>query len=216
VILAPDKNQRNRHQQLHDALGKPEVHLRESEIRPTKDSPYAIELLVKDGKEYRPRKAIDEKGQAFVKIDRDEVYAVRLINDSADEAAVTLAIDGLSMFAFSENRDYEFILVPAGKSAVIAGWHRNNKVSDAFQVTEYAKSAAAQLLTPPAKMGTITATFAAAWPLNSRPPRDEKFAKGDRGDATGRGPEVRQAYEEVERHVGLVRAVISVRYTRPE
>ncbi|GEM_PF-6843594 len=55
------------------------------------------------------------------------------------------------------------ILPPRSRFDVV-GWHRTNDESDAFLVTEYAKSAAATL-DHRANLGTITASFAAAWTL---------------------------------------------------
>ena len=83
-------------------------------------SPYAVEVRVKSGAGYEPRPARVEDGLAFVPIRRGEVYAVKLVNDSPHEAAVTLTIDGLSVFAFSRVKDprtgrprYSHFVVPA-------------------------------------------------------------------------------------------------------
>ena len=43
------------------------------------------------------------------------------------------------MFAFSENRNYEVVIVPRGQQGIIPGWHINNSRSDAFQFAEYAR-----------------------------------------------------------------------------
>ena len=107
-------------------------------------------------------------------------------------------------------------MVPARSSALIKGWYRNSKTVDSFLVTQYAKSAAAEHLKSTARVGTITTTFAAAWKKDTRPPADERYASGTRGDATARGPNLRQESVTVVRHVGLVRAAVSVRYTKPE
>jgi hypothetical protein len=171
-----------------------------------------------------------------VPIQRGETYAVRLINDSDLEAAVQLRIDGLSMFSFSELRQpgkirdkmgmlvenpkkgeplYSVVILAPKRDAVIPGWHVNNKKSDSFLVTEFAKSGAA-LLKPTGGIGTISATFQAAWEKDALPPKDEPGKKRGvgSGDATGRGPEVAKEYKEVQRELGVIRDVISVRYTR--
>ena len=41
-----------------------------------------------------------------------ERYAIRLINDAPFEVAATLTIDGLSLFAFSGNPEYSYVIVP--------------------------------------------------------------------------------------------------------
>src|SRR5205814_96314 len=130
--------------ELRKGLDEPEAHLTRTRIKVATDSPYAMEVLVKgpDGR-YTARPPKDDDGLAFVSIARGENYAVRLINDSPNDAAVILAIDGLSLFAFSENTDYEHVIVPARTAAMIAGWHRTNQRADEFVITEYARSAAA-------------------------------------------------------------------------
>ena len=79
-------------------------------------------------------------------------------------------------------------------------------------VTAYAKSAAASL-NHTANIGTITATFQAAW--DKDPPRDEPGRRrGGIGDATGRGDRIGEDYQEAVRHLGVIRDCISVRYTK--
>ncbi len=188
-------------------------------IRPRPDSPYAIEILVKreDGR-YAPRTPRDEDGLAFVPLSRGEVYAVRLTNRSAYDAAVTLTIDGLSIFAFSDRKGDPRVIVPPRKSVTIVGWHRTDQVSDEFLITSYAKGAAAELNTSAADVGMITATFAAAW-TDKRPPDEPSTAGGladgaDLGDATGKGKQVESKFKRVDREIGTMRAAVSVRYTR--
>ena len=130
----------------------------------------------------------------------------KLINDSDTDAAVTLTVDGLNMFAFSENSDYRYVIVRKKSQGVIPGWHITNRRSDSFKVTEYAKSAVAQLLPNSSLVGTVTATFAAAWPRETMPPADERGSRRlvMRGkDATGRGPSVETGYQVAERVVGV-------------
>ena len=160
---------------IEESIAKPSVHVDGSRIRASAKSPYGIELLVRPagGKERQPREARVEDGLAFVNIEREEVYAVRLINDSPHEAAVALSVDGLSMFAFSDEKTARFMVVPPGESYVVVGWHRNFDEFNEFLITSYAKGAAALLGADPANVGTITATFQACWPKGTNPPPDE-------------------------------------------
>jgi hypothetical protein len=219
VTMPADATNEQRNEKLTDAVDNPKVHLASTRISADAESPYAIEILVKSGSDHRPRAASrDDDGFAFLKIRRDEIYAVKLINDSPYDAAVTLTIDGLSVFAFSDNTNYTHWIVPSKKPLTVPGWHRTNKVSDSFQVTEYAKGAAAEKLPSSSSVGTITAGFAAAWPKDGHPPEDEASAtKGGRsGDATGKGPPVETNFTEVVREIGRLRASVSVRYTKDE
>jgi hypothetical protein len=123
------------------------------------------------------------------------------------------------MFAFSENQKYEVVIVPKGTQGIIPGWHITNERTDAFQVSEYAKSAVAKLLPSSSSIGTISASFKAAWPKDSSPPSDEGDGKqGSRdADATARGKPVDPKgtrYNEVVRNIGKLRESVSVHYNK--
>jgi hypothetical protein len=192
------------------------------------DSPYSIEILVgpdpgdatPEIQAYRPRAAaLDKDGLAFVNIKRGEVYAVKVTNRADHDVAATLAIDGLTMFAFSDNKSYEVVIVPKGGQGIIPGWHISNERSDAFQVSQYARSAVAKLLPTSSSIGTISVSFKAAWPRDTDPPADEGDVKqGSRdADATARGKPVDPKdtrYNEVVRNVGKLREAVSVHYNK--
>jgi hypothetical protein len=230
VALPPDGTELERDAALRTAFNKKtrKTDIQGSVIRSDPNKPYAVEIVV-DGK---AREAEEKDGLAFVPIQRGESYAVRLINDSELEAAVQLRIDGLSMFAFSKQRQpdkdargrdnpnkgeplYSVVIVPSKSSAVIPGWYINSEKTDRFLVTEFARSGAA-LLKPTGGIGTINATFQAAWEKDADPPKDEPGKKRGvgSGDATGRGPRIEKKYQEVQRELGVIRDAISVRYTR--
>jgi hypothetical protein len=195
---------------------RPQTGISGSRISAAPGSRFAIELLVNG----QPRGPREDNGLAFVQIDRGERYAVRLINDSDREMAVRLTIDGLSMYAFSELRHtdgpklgeplYNYVILRPQSSALIEGWHRTNDRSDSFLVTEYAKSAAANL-NQRAGIGTITATFSESHAGNTSP---ITAGRGLGGNATGFGPSVESKFVAVDRVVGPVLAAVSVRYTR--
>jgi hypothetical protein len=183
---------------------------------------YGIEILVEDphGKLMpREAKVADAKeNNAVVEIRRNEIYAVRLINNSEYDAAVALTVDGLSTFAFSET-DCSVMLVPAGSDTVVTGWHRRNEGAhavSAFKVTEYPESAAAKIFATnkPSSVGTINACFRAAWTGNKIPP-DEPMDKDSRGAlGTGIGPPRPGQFQVVRMTTGVVRANVAVRYLK--
>jgi hypothetical protein len=220
--LTPEKES----EKLKRQLDHPDTKLlRKTRIQAAPESHYAIEVLVWPGNKedkgkkdegYRPLKPSMEEGQAFVDLKSGQVFAIRLINDSDFDAAVELRLDGLSAFAFSEHKDYRHFIVGKKDTALIKGWHRTNKVSDEFLITGYAKSAVAELLANPDGIGTITASFAAAWDPKGKPPEDEGSQFRDPfNPAVGRGNPVQAPYQEVVRESGRVRDVISVRYKKP-
>ena len=220
--LPADGDAKERNKKLEEALDNPHTAIANTRIAAAAGSPYAVEVLVKkpgDPGAAKARAAEDREGLAFVPIQRGEVYEVRLINDADHEAAVTLTIDGLSMFAFSDLRNphtrqpsYTVVFVAPHQAVTIKGWHRTNEHSEEFLVTEYSKSAAAELKST-ANIGTITACFAAAWPVKGNPPPDEGM-EGHSSRATSRGPITRTDFVEAERKTGRLRASISVRYTK--
>src|SRR5206468_2703941 len=141
----------------------PAVRVSAGRVSVSDRSPYAVEVSVKSDGRYLPRPAEEEKGTAFVPLGPREVFAVNLVNGSDHDAAVELMLDGLSVFAFSDSPAYRHLVVPRRGSTLVRGWHRTNRLSEAFVITDYPRSAVAELLANPDRVGTITATFAAAW-----------------------------------------------------
>jgi hypothetical protein len=222
AYLPPKKGRDERNTRLENAYTNPDVSIKGTHVAAAARSPYHVEILVgpeADGDDFTPREPDPRKGQAFVPIKRGEYYRIRLYNYSGYEAAATVTIDGISMFAFStvlNSKGKKYSQVIIGRKATIKGWFIDKKHSDTFVVTEYAKTAAAELKSN-APTGTITVAFAAAWPKNAPPPPDEPRrgnSKSAGDDGTGRGPRVKDNYKEVARTIGVVRATVSVRYTR--
>ena len=214
--ISPTADERSRNDQFRERLRRPTTYVsaeEPSQIFAAKDSPYGIEILVEEGSNLKPRPARVVAHQAVVEVDMDEIYAVRLINRSAYEAAVELSIDGLSMFTFSENQQYRYMIVAPKAEAIIKGWHRTNQRADAFKVTEYSESAAAKTLSSKgASVGTITAIFRAAWEPGGSPPPDEPARGANAG--TGFGPPRKTDLKEISRAIGAERASVSVRYLK--
>ncbi|MFV0444729.1 MAG: hypothetical protein ACK5Q5_14250 [Planctomycetaceae bacterium] len=216
--LPPDATPAQQDTILRDSLVSPKVFFNDDKTRcrASVDSPYEIELLV-DG---QPCPIQLEEDLPYVEIKAGQTYAVHLYNNSPHDAAVRLLIDGLSVFTFSDIRDpvtdkpkYNVYIVDANSDATLKGWHKTNERVDSFLVTGYDQSAAATL-GHTQNLGTITLTFAAAWPKGSPPPPDEIITKSSGGNATGFGPPVEHQVQEVQRDIGRVRASLSIRYTR--
>jgi hypothetical protein len=219
----PDATPKEQKQEVKRAVDKPEAHVDGTTIRTAEGSPFAIEVLVRgaDGK-YTPRTPEKkENGQlAFVGLDRNDVYAVRLINDAAFEAAVSLHVDGLSMFAFSEKDPstgrprFGQLLVPGGgKSVLVEGWHLKGNEWDRFKVVGYGEKIQDKPEDNAASIGQITASFHAAWKKGGAPPAGEP-KENSQGVRTTRGERYYQEIEPAEREVGLLRAAVTVRYSR--
>jgi hypothetical protein len=171
-----NKDPKARDQQTLLAYTKPKANLDGTVILAGEKAPFGLEILVAD----KPVAPEDEDGFGRVSLQRDQTYAIRLINRSRIEVAVRLSVDGLNVFSFSQLRQedgpykgaplYDMVLVPPKDSLTIPGWHRTNATSRKFKITEYAETAAA-MMNKSTDIGTITATFCAAW--EKTPPEDE-------------------------------------------
>jgi hypothetical protein len=228
VDLPPQGDGKELDKKIEQSAEKPQAYLEKTRINAPGGQPFAIEILVKgaDGK-FTPRAPVEKEGFAFVELKNNEVYRVRAVNDADYEAAVTLTVDGLNMFAFSEIKDpktgkplYDRLLVNPKAAYVIPGWHRTNEKngSNEFQITKYADSDAAKLYGNSANIGTVTVTFSAAWVDDKSRPADEPknpdshSRSADLG--TKRGAETGDGYKEQMREFGVTRAAISVRYSK--
>jgi hypothetical protein len=238
IRLDPRSGRKDLNDHIRRMADKPAFTPSGSRIRCGPHSPFGVELLIVSAEDA----PADEAGWAKVParapagdtterlpqvdIRRGEVYAVRLFNDTRHDAAVTLTIDGIDEFTFSRERKpagskfpagrpkYTHFIIPAGRASVITGWHRTNRKADSFLVTGYGKGAVS--LVPGAsrgKVGVLTVTFALAW-QGKDVPEEEKGSRSAGGNETGFGPPTKVRQREVKRHIGVVREVVSVRYTR--
>ena len=204
-LLDPDAISKN----IGDALKEPQVDVQGTKIA-GKTAQYAIEILVKNGGNYVAQPVTFEKGKPFVPLHQSNIYGVRMINNSAHEAAVDLRIDGVNSFAFSEVKSTYWIIPPHSQVDIL-GWHKTNEVITEFKVVgNFPDTAAAKLnLKPSSSIGLITASFSASWADDSKRPGDEVQARG-----TGFGADIKQQSEQVTRTIGQPRDTISVRYER--
>jgi hypothetical protein len=235
VALPPEGSKEVRNSLIQKRVAEPSVFINGPEktlISSAKDSLYAIELLVKPLKDHdrqsaKPRAAREEVGKAFVSIEKDELYEVKVYNNSEREVAVALTIDGLDVFHFSKDRDDKgqprfthFIIAPKGSrenpdgTLTVVGWHnttdpraRDNFLS--FLVTAYGQGAISRAGLPGrGQVGVIHVQFSHCRPLPvGATPKNS-------GNETGFGPprEVRQ--KEVRYEIEPPHDFISVRYTR--
>jgi hypothetical protein len=192
IFFPPKAPEEKRLKDLIDRIKNPTVHIDGTRVSSRAQSPYAVEILVRPaekanarGEPRAPNRELSRNGQAFVDIREGEAYEVRISNRSKQDVAVTLTIDGLDQFTFSEVRDedgnprYKQMIVEKPRPGqretrcTIRGWHHRNKGDDAFfafVVTEFGKGEASKLLKSPARVGTIVVTFAPAVEKVEEPP----------------------------------------------
>lgn len=221
--LPPNGDKETRNKAIQNAIQNPDVHLEGPRVSAKKGSPYAVEVLVraKGQGEAVPLAVAKKDGQAFVDVARGDTYEVRVSNSSEFEAAVTLTIDGLNVFTFSEVRDkpdgpprYNHFIVPPKAAFTIVGWHKTNTESLAFLVTEHGKGAVSQAaVKATGTVGVLTVTFAVASNLPGDLPSDDGARNAGQNE-TGFGPPRKGNLKEVERTIGVVRDIVSIRYTK--
>lgn len=208
----------DRHNQLAAGLVEPGAHIKgKSQVCAAATSPYGLEVLVNDTA--TNVKLVD--GLPYITLKEGDEYQIRLINSSGFDAAAKISIDGISTFSFSGVKEtsgprrglpaYETYLIPKRASVSIKGWHHSNQRVNVFTVSTPKESAAA-MLGHESSVGTIAVSFMAAWPKNAPPPPDEPPTRRAVGTSIGRS--MPQKADEVERHIGIIRAVVSVRYDR--
>jgi len=207
VEFAADSSEKERDEKLDVQLSSKSKAFIEGDITLGADKgEFGVEVRVvpKPGADSVPAKPADVDGQSFVKLSQQQEYIVRLYNRSQKEAATTLTIDGLSMFAFAKDGSEDsLVIIPPESHVDVVGWYVDSTNTDAFEVSEYADSAAAAQNLPQGNIGVITARFHESLPAT---------AKG--GEATKRGRRIEQKYEQVQRSLGSVRAYVTVRYNR--
>ncbi len=193
-------------------------------VRTSKASPYAVEIrkkpLAAPGSAL-PVAASLKEGLPFVGIDRGEVYEVRVVNDSDHEIAVSLAIDGIDQFTFSEDRKpdgtpkFSHWIVGAAKDrkpgeVLIVGWHKTADPSRkdnvlSFLVTEYGKGALGKFPTrAQGKIGTITVGISRSYVPGPNAPKS--------ASETGFGPPREVKQEVVTRKIDDPHEFITIRY----
>lgn len=214
ATLPADGGSKARAQALEQGIKAPKPAVKQTKVSAGPKSPYAIEVLVKSGDKYVERPIELKGGFPYISLKKDEIYAIRIINDSGYDAAVVLTIDGLNMFTFSENKAYKElgkVIVPTGRT-LLKGWHLTDSKTSQFLATAYAKSAAAELNSA-SSIGTITVSFARAWSEGSTPPDDEPLTR-NAAEATARGPVANVKYVAAKRFFGVTRETVSIRYAK--
>jgi hypothetical protein len=205
-----------------------------SHIRARATSPYALELRTKSiGAETEmaiPVKATIETRPgiiamqiqpfAIAPIAKNQEYEIAVYNDSAEEIAVAITVDGIDVFSFSQDVNLEtkkslythFVIAPKS-NFVLPGWHQtvdSNRDDNflAFLVTEYGKGARSSLFPQQAADGTVGAVTVAI--SKTVPPGGAKSARAE----TAFGRPVKKDQKPVVRIIEPPHAFISVRYDR--
>jgi len=202
-----------KNEQMKQDYEKPKAYVApaspKAQVAPT--SPYAVEILAgKSEHDCTPRQAALKENQIFVDLKPGDVYQLKIHNNSEYEVAAEISIDGVDVYQFYEpaaGRPKAF-LVASKSSRVLAGWKRDAKKANVFQVGKYENSANYQTLKNSAAVGTINVVFKHCWEKDKTP----DLYKGSR--ATVLGKEIELPTKVVPRTIGPLVQSISVRYTK--
>lgn len=115
-----------------------------NQLRASKTSPYGLQVLVNG----QPQPLQLENGRVFVELTKNDVFTLKLVNDSNLTIAGFFTLDGVNSFAFSEVQEqgrpkYAKWIISPQQSFDLQGWHKNNNNVLQFKVTDFAESAAA-------------------------------------------------------------------------
>jgi hypothetical protein len=219
VSLPANATKADRNQEIQNAKDHPSFSVDGSKVKAKATSPFSVELLVSN----QPRPVQVRNGEAFVDIQRNEIYTVRLTNGSDREAAATLNIDGLDVFSFTEDIDpatkrpkFSCYIIPPKSSITITGWHKTSDTNRKdnvlqFLVTEYGKGASSAAKST-GEVGVLTVTFAFTVDNpEDLPPGEPKTSSENE---TGFGPPREEKFKALKRTIGTTRDVVTIRYTR--
>lgn len=221
--LPADGSKEDRNKELDKLVKAPRevvVGPNQTQIKGSAASPFAVEILVKrsgDSGAAQPRRAEIREGLAFVDIAQNELYEIRLHNPTDREVAAAIAVDGVDVFHFSEERNEKkepayshFIFAPKSAQTVV-GWYRRLKPPDnysSFLVTAIGKGAVSQAgLAARGKTGVIHVQFSNCRPLPAG-------VRARSGSETGFGPPRSVEQKAVPYEIDPPHEFVSVRYAR--
>jgi hypothetical protein len=148
-------------------------------VKPSRTSPLGLQVLVGG----QPRAVNFDAGQPYVALHKDETFQLRMIGSPRHETALTVELDGVNSFAFSELRydtqdfrqgtpRFSRWILPPSQPLLLMGWHRTNSEVSKFKMTDrFEESAPGLMGLSASQTGMITATFHATWVRGQREPR---------------------------------------------
>lgn len=210
-----DGEARRRQEAIRASFERPAAFVAGQETRPSRGSPFGLEVRV-DARGVAgaaPATPVLRDGRSFVQLAKGDQYRVRLRNATKDTVLVSLTIDGLDAFTFSEDPDDQgrkvhFVLAP-GTVRDVPGWFITKKRSEAFRITDYAKSEAVKMFGSTADVGQITATFYEAVKIERT-----YTVLVPESIGTERGNKIETNYERVRLQEGRPLATVTVRYEK--
>ena len=206
---------------LNETQRNPTAQIRNgTELYASSKSPFGLQVVV-DGE---PKTMTVVQGQPYVELEEGDIFHLRLVSKASYGISAVFTLDGVNSFAFSEIREfgrpkYSQWLFQPKEVLELKGWHINNSRVREFKVTDFSKSGAAKIGSE-SSLGAINVVIRSTWFKGQTPPPGDRQYSYTVGAAPGigLGDEVEQEVKEDTkvREYGKTRAVLTIRYTRPE
>ena len=218
---------RDRADQIKNAVhgGVPHVDTRGEQagrVKPTRPDPFGVQALV--GGRPVPAELLGSTVKLpFIDLPAGESYELRLTSALPHRTAAFVTIDGLDVFSPARHAGAPapafYVLPPAppgGEAeALVRGWYVDQHTDAKFLVQALHPGAADLGGRDPARIGTITVSFAAAWEPDATPPPGESNTAGSAEEKfTAVGDKFSSKKKLVKLRVGRVRSVVTLRYNR--
>lgn len=188
-------------------------------VSPDAGSKFRVEILVanRSSNVFNPLSIENAGGFPFAPLQANDIYKIRLYNDSDHAVGVKLSIDGINSFCLSEDeslRGRGTWFFPARSVGVISGWYVSPTLLKEFVVTANGESLG---LPHGADIGTVTAQFFHAWTENEQPPAVELLAKNKGQLRTGIGRDITRKAGFQKCFFGeTLLSSVSIRYSNPD
>jgi len=196
-----------------NAYAMPKQSATQEIARTNESSPFGIGIWRDD----RSADLTIEEGFAFVELNRNDEFGVKLVNDSSDEMGVYLTLDGIDSHWYQKKK--AAWIVPPKSSIVIPGWQLDGLQSKPFKIVPFELSVAAREgadVSMGSSLGVIAASFYKCYKTREEIPASDLIT-GSLGP-NGIGESDRSVdfkVVSVERYFGKLRAMVPVRYERP-
>jgi len=148
---------------------------------------------IRVGEKMRPFENRD--GLPYTKLDFGEQYTLFLINNTDQEVAANVKIDGVNVFHFADTdarrpdgSRLKYWIVKPNSTLEVKGWHKNNSKQLRFAITPVEEGAAAKAGITLEDVGLVTATFHSSWQGDNKPSDEPQVTRTSTFKITRRVP----------------------------
>ncbi|MCA9054794.1 MAG: hypothetical protein KDA75_13225, partial [Planctomycetaceae bacterium] len=170
VHFGPQKTPQERRHAFFRDFDDPVIYTAREKVQLASHREGLYRFSAKVNGEFRPFDNRNHEGLAFTQFALGDTYTLVLTNNSNQETAVEVKIDGLNVFHFSDpgsvrpdGTPFRYWIVKPHGTLEVKGWHKNDRSLRQFKVTPVEDGAAVQAGVSLEDVGLVTATFYASW-----------------------------------------------------